>query len=236
MAKNIKNNLSDAKMEDNKQNEIIIHVGLHKTGTSFLQKNVFEKLKEISYRYGFSLDDPPAKEKKNLISYEALSGRPFLPNYPDTRYIIANRLKRIFPTAKIIVGIRDIKLWKKSLYYQYIISGGILNYNQYEKKISNSSYMDQGSYVNYLKELFDEVLVYKQEQLKNNTDETVKKICDFIGLDVPNYSKRKRNVSMTPNRIKVIRIINKFLYSTHNKKGIVPHVLFRFILNRILKR
>ena len=236
MTDNLKRSLLDSKMEDNKQNEVIIHVGLHKTGTSFLQKNVFENIKGIGYRYGFSLNDPPAKEKRNIIAYEALSGRPYIPGYPDTRFIIANRLKRLFPKAKIIVGTRKIESWKKSLYHQYLINGGIFRYDQFIKKIANSSYMDQESYINYLKDLFDDVLVYSQEQLKNNTDETVKKICDFIEIDVPNYSKRTRNVSMTNNQMKMCRMINKFMYSRHNKKAIIPHVLFRFFLNKVTKR
>ena len=31
--------------------DIIIHVGLHKTGTTFLQKEIFSRMKNINYIY-----------------------------------------------------------------------------------------------------------------------------------------------------------------------------------------
>ena len=112
--------------------KIVIHVGLHKTGTSFLQAEIFPKIKNVNYigmlRYGSKIYE----DKLNIISDEELSVNPHLPpchgNYFDSgqRNVIAERLQSIFPNAKIILGIRNKDTWLRSVYSQYVKGGGTI--------------------------------------------------------------------------------------------------------------
>ena len=129
--------------------EYFIHLGLHKTGTTWLQSEVFSRLKNVSYLHQFELDTIIPDSKKVLISCEWLSGKPHLLESTEKMYIIADRLKKIFPSSKIIVGFRDKDSWLKSLWKQYIMEGGktsskllvrnFLYLSKSKKSISNDS-------------------------------------------------------------------------------------------------
>ncbi|RLF37311.1 MAG: hypothetical protein DRM99_00700 [Thermoplasmata archaeon] len=191
--------------------EIIFHIGLHKTGTTFLQRYVFPKLKNVNL---FCTDGRPfngiedlEKDKINLISIENLSGSPFSSN-EFTRYTIMEELAKLYPNAKIIVTFRNKNSWLKSLYSQYIKTGGTYTYPEWRKKIFNDKYLDFEEYEKLLKEKFKEVLVLKFEQLKSNPEEYIKKICDFIGVDVPDYEIKIVGKKFSDKQLEILRIMN----------------------------
>ena len=127
---------------------VFIHVGLHKTASTFFQTEVFPHFENticLTRPYtqqsrGFNklqfADDTVYqpeelkieleqinKENKNIIiSDECLSG------FPQTNYLnrslIANRLNKFFPQAEIILFIRGQKNILLSLYNQYVKMGG----------------------------------------------------------------------------------------------------------------
>ena len=123
--------------------EIFIHVGLHKTASTFLQQEVFPQFKsvllianpETQHNKAFNqlmyADDcfyspnlviqeiNKIKSDRILISDECFSGQPlfFLSN---NKTIIAKRLADLFPDAKIILFIRGQKDLMLSLYSQYL--------------------------------------------------------------------------------------------------------------------
>jgi len=125
----------------------IIHVGLHKTGSTFLQQQVFPSLAGVSlitrpytqYNHAFNrlqyaddslydrdavraeLDDMTGE--RILISDESLSGKPFYFNYVN-RSLIVRRLKNLLPDATIILFLRGQVDLILSLYNQYVRMGG----------------------------------------------------------------------------------------------------------------
>lgn len=108
----------------------VIHVGLHKTATTFLQYSVFPQATEYLYltrpytqlnhafnrlQYAdptmFNLEDLRSEvEALNvesiLLSDESFSGKPTYFSYIN-RTLIAERLSKIFPNAKILLVLRD---------------------------------------------------------------------------------------------------------------------------------
>lgn len=135
----------------------LIHIGYHKTGTSWLQGCLFNNIcssfvspfardKEIGNYliYPNALDFSPQICKKYfypklletttgglipVLSYERLSGNPHSGGYDSKE--IANRLAQVFPDAKILIVIREQKDIILSTYKQYVIEGGACTIKRY---------------------------------------------------------------------------------------------------------
>jgi len=133
--------------------KLIIHLGIHKTGTTFLQKNVFPNLPllylnqlELKAFYSYILfeDDLTFNPKvaynlfyqvlikkfKNftdsdtvVISNEDLYGIPWIGTIIRKRNI--DRLLIVFDELQFILTIRNQYTLMESLYSQYVKSGGI---------------------------------------------------------------------------------------------------------------
>jgi hypothetical protein len=125
--------------------KVFIHVGLHKTASTFLQEQVFPLFPEMTYlgrpytqqnkafnKLQYADDSLYNAEEflkefeknsgdKNIISDELLSGIPES-NYLN-RSIIANRLSTVFPEAEILLFIRGQKDILLSHYYQSVKIG-----------------------------------------------------------------------------------------------------------------
>jgi len=123
----------------------IIHIGIHKTSSTFFQENIFPNVvgfnlltrpytqhnhffNKIQYQDDTLFDIDAVKNylknqgysKQNLIlSDESLSGKPLGYSYIN-RSMIAKRLKKLWPNATIIIFLRDQKDIIKSHYSSYI--------------------------------------------------------------------------------------------------------------------
>ena len=126
----------------------LLHIGYHKTATSFLQASIFSNQTYFSQPWGVQaskavewfilnhaerFDADAARgdfleltegqnETVPVISHEALSGQPIGGRYYAER--VAERIHRTFPDARILIGIREQKKLLSSLYYQNIRQGG----------------------------------------------------------------------------------------------------------------
>jgi hypothetical protein len=206
------------------EDKVVIHLGLHKTGTSFLQRKIFPKIENVViYRptRAFEiLSIRPVKGKITIISHETLSGKPGsivpqksysgkfeLKGRPDFRYDIADSLKKLFPDAKIIIGTRQVEPWVKSLYKQSVLGGNPLKLNEWKEK-ANKEYWKIDEYVTYLKKNFKDVYEFKFEDFVKNKKDVIEEMCDFIGVDVPDYEDKIVNISLNDKQIRGIRNIN----------------------------
>lgn len=188
--------------------KIYLHIGLHKTGTSFLQKLIFPKLKDIDY-YNPKFDDVFKIKPKNitLISNEAVAGNPYSLNKKD-RYETLNFIKKLFPKANIIFVKRKPKYWINSLYKQYIRSGGVYNFQRWFNEIFDFDFLDD-KYENELKKNFKNVLILDYEELKEKPETFIKKLCNFIGVNVPSYENKTIYSSYTERQIVICRFFNR---------------------------
>lgn len=127
----------------------LLHIGFHKTATTFLQQSVFAK-SELGYcpimtaaqatEYFILCHerrfDPNAIRAEiapilggdaqglvPVVSHEALSG-----NFAAGLVMVRDtprRLRAVFPDARVIIGVREQRSLIRSLYGQYIMDGGI---------------------------------------------------------------------------------------------------------------
>lgn len=169
---------------------IFIHIGYHKTGTTYLQEVIFPKLEDVNFIWAkknlelffklrfqdpLNFDVNTAKadfqkcmdgNKINLISSEDLSGD------HKYKYInnknIADKLHALFPRAKIIVTIRNQLDLLISMYMQIISAGGTMmsfkNRIGYKKGKFNPSYFIFDHRVNLEMFKFNNLINYYAEK------------------------------------------------------------------------
>lgn len=134
----------------------LIHIGYHKTGTSYLQSEFFTE------NYGFqrwpstqralhpvftllgSYDQPKESDVQELrrlfaeagqrnqtfvVSHERISGHPSSGGL-DAK-LIADRLLDVFPDARVLIIIREQEAMIRSAYSQFVTEGGSLNLRRY---------------------------------------------------------------------------------------------------------
>jgi hypothetical protein len=140
-------------MERDPSEHILLHIGYHKTGSSFLQREVFDSGDLGFVRLGGeralinrhlvstnSFHRPPSEIVEKIageaaaaaaggkilvVSHERLSGYPASGGY-DSR-LIADRLHGAFAHARVLIVIREQKSFIRSMYSQYITDGGDLS-------------------------------------------------------------------------------------------------------------
>jgi len=135
---------------------MLLHIGLHKTATTWLQKHLFQdpaigftslftqpELESlIVYPPVFGFDAQAMREEIRrraqeaevrglypVITHERFSGSPESGGY-DSQYL-AERLKQIIPEARVLIVIREQKSMILSFYKQYIWTGGHLALKHY---------------------------------------------------------------------------------------------------------
>ena len=136
--------------------KIVVHMGLHKTATTTLQRRVFPVLPGLHFVdsarppvadivYALQVQDPIyfdsshsrvvlegalSADKVNVISSESLSGSLYSAvgkRDLDHRHSIIENLQRTLPEAKIMLVLRRQDQFARSVYRQYIKRGGVLD-------------------------------------------------------------------------------------------------------------
>ena len=205
--------------------EIIIHVGFPRTGTTFLQEQIFGKLRNVCLIRSIRFPDWFRCRDKVIISHESLSFRHY-DSPAEEKFTVANALKRIFPDAKIIVGIRDAQSWLRSLYSQYIREGGTKTFDEFYKNF-DKHHLDFDRYISHLRSLFDQVFVYRFEDFKRDKYRIIKEICDFIDEPVPVIDDIRYRPSLTERQIRAYRLINSLPFP--NLVGKVIRYVINFV-------
>ena len=167
---------------------MIIHLGFERTGTTFLQKNVF----------------PFCNER--VLSNEFLSGHPVSPLRfgIELRTIILKGSREHFGNVKIILGIRDKDKWVRSLYNTYISGSGFYSFDKWYADIFDERYLDYLSYISEIKSLFDDVFIFDLDEFN------IKELCKFINVDVSKIRNEKVNRSLNKPLLKILGTINLF--------------------------
>jgi len=207
---------------------IFIHVGLPKTGTTFLQRKVFPKM-DVNFICKENLATVNLSKKINLISDEELSFK--IDMFGINKYEVADRIHKLFPDAKIIVVFRDKESWLKSMYNQYLKSfyRPYMPFEKYKEIMIKMGAFDFKKYEDYLKTLFPEVLVLQFEDMKKDIYGFVSKICDFVGVDMPEFDPKPINVSLNKKQLAFIQFVKARNIPLWWKKKIIE--LFLFVFN-----
>ena len=207
-------------MSDNKQ-KLILHIGLHKTGTSYLQEHVFTKMDEVTAIRGWqSFRYLMLFKLKNhcLITDEGISGNLISGTWEQDFFDNLTRVKTLFGNPKIIVGFRQAHKFIPSAYKQYLHSGGFDDFSDFFN-FENTGLIKQEELqfrkrIDFLKENFSEVFFYTQESLKERPQDFLDAVCEFMNverLDNSTLSTTVQNKSMRTNaQVNFLKTANRF--------------------------
>ena len=107
-----------------------------------------------------------------------------------------------------------------------------LNYEPYTKKL-----------IEYYEK--ENVFVYSLEELRKNQKDVVKRMCNFMNVDVPKkYREKPARVGYGLTALRVSLYLNRFFKTTLNKKGIIPwwgpilpqNILFHSFIMKYVKQ
>lgn len=161
-----------------KNNRIYIHLGLHKTGTTFFQKSLYPSYKEFNYK---SLRDPDVLAefnqyilRENELTYCLDTAEDLFFKNLDlekadkeiltlceeqfsglplqdaiNRKLLFDRLNALFPNANYILVVRNQKDWIKSMYAQYLKKGGTATLDSFLSRKDTSLNFSRGAYIQY---------------------------------------------------------------------------------------
>jgi hypothetical protein len=186
-----------------------IHIGLHKTGSSWLQSALFKYHPEIellvdfaqgmrfartppesfdleSWRSTFEmlLKNQEGREVRTGISNEWLSGHGVTAHYREED---AQRISNLFGKLKIIVILRHPQSYISSQYNQEVRGGSSLTIREWlgEYSIGLAKVLDFRALINLYMIHFgsEQVLFLPFELLREDEVNFVMRICEFIGVN-----------------------------------------------------
>ncbi len=232
---------------------MLIHIGYHKTATTWLQLFYFPHHPELAFIAGhetlwqhlisphpLEFNPQVAKQLFNplieqslknqqlpVLSAERLSGNPHAGGFDNKE--IADRLKTVFPDAKILLVIRRQKDAILSNYKQYIRVGGICNLIDYLNPPADGRIplfrLENFAYhylANYYVQLFgqDKVKIMLYEQFRQQPQLFIQQLSEFIGVSTDQTfpTAQQVNNSMSDLGIILKRQINKW----HGNDSLYP--------------
>lgn len=187
----------------------VLHLGFHKTGTTFLQEEIFPLLADtLLTRAHHDIWKKCENDTSNvwLHSDESISGSLWSSedSYIQSFHRRTTNFCSIFEPKKIIVTVRPSEKWLPSLYKQYLHEGGTIAPDSFFDPIDgviqlNDCLMLQK--LQWIEKLGIEMLVLSQEEMRQNESRTIEKIEAFIGTTANNPTSPGTNSVKAPRNV-----------------------------------
>ncbi len=201
-----------------KEKTIYFHVGLGKTGSTYLQNRFFTKLKGIHYIHTSRYRNSPAliqasDEHKFLVSRE------FDQQLEEECRFFSN----IFPTAKVIVFLRRHDSWIASQYRRFVKNGFGGSFSEFLDMNSDNGLwkqedLDFFSKIQIIEHYFQShPLVLFYEDFKRDPLTVFDQLCAFMGAeyDLSSVNLQPKHVSYNDHQLKVIRKVGKYFFQPY---------------------
>lgn len=203
------------------------HVGLHKTGTTYLQDVVFPNWPGVKYlrfrnlEYFLALSNT----QKYLISCESLSGATFASL--DERCRGLTRLAGMFPGARIVIAFRPHGDFIASLYSQYLRYGGQATFDGFFSLSSPNIVWHREDLcyrklIETIEDSFQErPFVFQLSELRDDEERLLADLARFVGTP-PLQKLRKatpKNASLGAWQGRLLRRINELASTPYSRDG-----------------
>ncbi len=223
---------------------MLIHIGFHKTGTTWLQQRYFSRHPGLSVAMHQSavweqLVRPHAlvfdaakvatveSAPSPVISSERLSGNPHSGGYDSKE--IADRLFATFPHAKILVVIREQRSMLNSLYRQYVRAGGVCRLREYLDPVRDGrmplfryEFLQYHHLIEYYQATFGEhqVCVLPYELFDTNRPAFLNAICDYAGVE--HWHPEDADEAVNPSDSDLVTCIKMSINRWHGGDSLYP--------------
>jgi len=215
---------------------IYIHIGMHKTGTTYLQTQVFPHWPDVYFvRYALVRDliSRPS-EQKILISDESLSGsyrNSFVSKkstWREERILCLHNLAKLLPEAHILICFRKHFDMILSLYKQYLHEGGVYEFNDFfsleQDCLIKKDDLNYTEIVDCIKNEFkNSAFLYTYDEMEKIND-LIRDMCDF--MQTTQFSITKSEIRSNPGVRKfqavLLKTFNKLSRTELNPTGIFP--------------
>ena len=163
--------------------ELYFHVGLGRTGTTFLQEAVFPKFKDIYY-----INKKGYKRIDEII--ESTNAEKYLHSHEFSKKLIEEmrRFSQKYPHTKIILVLRRHDKWMASHYKRNIKNGMPANFDAYLDLDSDQGFWKQEDVfympkIKCIESCFNpKPLILFHHELKEDPQQFVQKILDYTGV------------------------------------------------------
>lgn len=185
---------------------LCFHLGLEKTGSTFLQLTVFRNLQGVLYhrKSKFQSFEQILEQHPNdnhLFTFE--TDRQL---FPSVDKIVASR-----PDARVILILRRQDSWLSSKYYYHIRKHGHKSLKEFFNVETGEGEWDRDEFylrpkIEYLESKFkNEILFLNYDELKKDPEKYVRLITNYCGAElkagVNIHKRRKRAFSLKQNRV-----------------------------------
>jgi hypothetical protein len=214
---------------------LVFHVGLQKTGTTFIQRQVLAHWQGITYLPGDNLEYllRAPDTGTSVISREGLSGRNWDPI--EIRELSLLRLAKFFPDADIAISFRRHSDYIVSSYNQYIQRGGSLTFAEFFDPVHDRGLMKKKDFfyrprITTLERAFGRhPFVFRFEEIREALPTLLTDLESFIGGKAPSREKvlasrnrKDRNPSVGYYPLQLLRFLNRYSASELNPSGRLP--------------
>lgn len=226
---------------------IIIHIGYPKTGTTWFANNFYNRIKQVNFipperilndilSSDYSkIRNQVASDKLNIIADPEFSGViKFNWKNGSYRKEISEKLAHLFPNAKIILFIRNQIDFLTSAYVYYIRKGGTLSPIEILNSMLNHTFPVSLEYLEYDKiiriyqNLFGEKNVYifvYEDFFEDNTNFITKFITTFnLDIEPDAISFIPKNEKLRNHLLSFIKFSNKFTKMEVQNKNYIFHI------------
>lgn len=225
-------------MSTTKRTEIFFHVGLGKTGTTYLQYSVFPKMKNIYY-----IQRTRYNKAKEIIAGHTYNTY-FISREFDQQFEKEIRdFSATYPHTKTIIVFRQHNSWIASQYRRFVKNGYTKPFNQFLDLENDTGFFSKQdlSYFHKLelieKYFTEKPLVLFYEEMRQKPHEFFRKISDFTGatLNPDDISLSSRHTSYELKQLKAILKVGKVVNIRKRRifDNNVLHFFWRLGLNSI---
>ena len=191
--------------------QLFIDMGYPRTGNTWRINNFYPLLRNIYFYDGhsYALNFINNAHDKILYADERLSCAFNMNKDRCNTFESLSRLKRLFPEASIIFVKREISSLLKSMYNQYVKTGGTETFNRWKNAFFYSSGNNLDVIGDFITDNFDDVFIYEYEKMLVNIDCFLSDLCNFMGVAVPvNVDYSFLNKSVDEKLLKIYMIKN----------------------------
>jgi len=196
---------------------LYLHVGLHKTGTTYLQSVVFRRWQGVRYLRNLTVEhflriDP---EETTLASREGFSG-PALGHQAE-KLAFLERLSRMFPDARILIGFRPHAAYVNALYSQYLRYGGTLTLTEFFDMESDQGMLKRDDvlfrpYIEAITAYWGRLpFVFTLSEIMNQPGRLAADLGTLVGTEPPPFgaaTRGSRNASLGLVQAETLRRLN----------------------------